>query len=79
MSPKVKETRPIQGNCYACTEYNYEWFVNDLENPYTPETPFSWIRQRFSRPQPELGAAELPDGTTGLQRPAMTGMAKTGP
>lgn len=46
MSPKIKETRPIQGNCYACTEYNYEWFVNDLENPYGQEKPFSWIRQR---------------------------------
>ena len=46
MSPKVKDTRPIQGNCYACTEYNYEWFVNDHENPYTQEEPFSWIRMR---------------------------------
>ncbi|MCW5965361.1 MAG: GMC family oxidoreductase [Bryobacterales bacterium] len=46
MSPKVKETRPLQGNCYACTEYNYEWFVNDLENPYTQDKPFSWIRMR---------------------------------
>src|SRR6187402_3074346 len=22
MSPKVKDSRPIQGQCYACTEYN---------------------------------------------------------
>src|SRR5438093_1272821 len=29
----VKRTRPIQSRCYACSEYNYEWFVNDLENP----------------------------------------------
>ena len=40
------ENRPVQGKCYACTEYNQDWFVNDLENPYTQEKPFSWIRQR---------------------------------
>jgi choline dehydrogenase-like flavoprotein len=45
-SPKIVEDRPIQGKCYACTEYNYKWFVNDRENPYTQEKPFSWIRQR---------------------------------
>ena len=46
MSPKITETRPIQGRCYACTEYNYKWFVNDLENPYVQDKPFMWIRQR---------------------------------
>jgi choline dehydrogenase-like flavoprotein len=46
MSPKILKDRPVQGRCYACTEYNYKWFVNDLENPYTQEKPFSWIRQR---------------------------------
>lgn len=45
-SPKIVEDRPIQGQCYACTEYNYKWFVNDKENPYTQEKPFNWIRQR---------------------------------
>jgi choline dehydrogenase-like flavoprotein len=45
-SPKIFDDRPIQGKCYACTEYNYKWFVNDRENPYTQEKPFSWIRQR---------------------------------
>ena len=38
--------RPIQSKCYACTEHNYKWFVNDIENPYTQDKPFSWIRQR---------------------------------
>src|SRR5246127_2888124 len=47
-SPEMLRTRPVQKQCYACMEYNYEWFVNDLENPYsTPEDkPFSWQRLR---------------------------------
>src|SRR6185295_1454305 len=45
-SPTVKKDRPIQGLCYACREYNYDWFVNDRENPYTQVKPFYWIRQR---------------------------------
>jgi glucoside 3-dehydrogenase (cytochrome c) catalytic subunit len=48
-SPEMERTRPIQKQCYACMEYNYEWFVNDLENPYsTPaDRPFSWQRLRI--------------------------------
>jgi choline dehydrogenase-like flavoprotein len=48
-SPEVARTRPIQRQCYACMEYNYEWFVNDLENPYsTPaDRPFTWQRLRI--------------------------------
>jgi glucoside 3-dehydrogenase (cytochrome c) catalytic subunit len=48
-SPEVARTRPIQSQCYACMEYNYEWFVNDLENPYsTPkDRPFTWQRLRI--------------------------------
>jgi choline dehydrogenase-like flavoprotein len=40
----IKRTRPVQKECYACMEYNYDWFANDLEEPYTtPEgKPFSW-------------------------------------
>jgi choline dehydrogenase-like flavoprotein len=40
----VRKTRPIQRDCYACTEYNYDWFANDLEEPYStaPGKPFSW-------------------------------------
>src|SRR6266516_2488233 len=47
-SPEVVRTRPIQRQCYACMEYNYEWFVNDLENPYStpPDRPFTWQRLR---------------------------------
>ncbi len=48
-SPELVRTRPIQKACYACTEYNYDWFVNDLENPYTTpkDKPFSWQRLRI--------------------------------
>jgi choline dehydrogenase-like flavoprotein len=33
---------------YACDEYTHQFFVNDLENPYTldKDKPFSWIRGR---------------------------------
>ena len=44
-----RKTRPVQTQCYACTEYNYDWFVNDLENPYSTPAgkPFSWQRLRI--------------------------------
>jgi choline dehydrogenase-like flavoprotein len=44
-----RKTRPVQTQCYACTEYNYDWFVDDFENPYsTPaDKPFSWQRMRI--------------------------------
>ncbi|HET8549926.1 MAG TPA: GMC family oxidoreductase [Bryobacteraceae bacterium] len=47
-SPRILDRRPVQGLVYACRESNYEWFVDDIENPYTtdPEHPFHWIRQR---------------------------------
>jgi choline dehydrogenase-like flavoprotein len=40
----VRRTRPVQKDCYACTEFNYKWFANDIEEPYTtaPGTKFSW-------------------------------------
>ncbi|MGH7870330.1 MAG: FAD-binding protein, partial [Candidatus Dormibacteraceae bacterium] len=49
LSPEIAKTRPIQKGCYACTEYNYDWFVNDLENPYTypADKPFIWWRLRI--------------------------------
>ncbi len=48
-SPEIVRTRPVQKQCYACMEYNYEWFVNDLENPYStpPGKPFTWQRLRI--------------------------------
>ena len=32
-TPEMVRTRPIQKMCYACMEYNYDWFVDDLQNP----------------------------------------------
>ena len=34
----------MQRACYACREWNYKWFANDLEEPYTTPDgkPFSW-------------------------------------
>ncbi len=48
-SPEIARTRPIQQRCYACMEYNYDWFVNDFENPYTtdPAKPVNWFRLRI--------------------------------
>ncbi len=47
-SPKILERRPIQGLVYACRESNQDWFVDDIENPYTTpnDKPFRWIRMR---------------------------------
>ncbi len=40
----IRQTRPIQKDCYACTEFNYHWFANDIDEPYAaaPGTNFSW-------------------------------------
>ncbi len=45
MAPEViRRTRPRQKDCYACMEWNSDWFRNDLEEPYTTpqDKPFSW-------------------------------------
>ena len=49
LSPEIVRTRPVQAQCYACMEYNYDWFVDDIQNPYsTPGgAPFSWQRLRI--------------------------------
>jgi choline dehydrogenase-like flavoprotein len=40
----IRRTRPRQKDCYACTDRNVDWFVNDIEEPYTTpdDKPFSW-------------------------------------
>ena len=40
----LRKTRPIQSR-FACDEYNSDWFVNDLEEPYTTpdDKPFLWM------------------------------------
>jgi len=49
MSPEIARTRPVQKQCYACMEYNYDWFVDDLQNPYSTPSgkPFTWQRLRI--------------------------------
>jgi choline dehydrogenase-like flavoprotein len=41
----IRKTRPIQVKFDVCNEYTYDWFVNDLEEPYTTpvDKPFSWM------------------------------------
>jgi choline dehydrogenase-like flavoprotein len=46
MAPEiVGRTRPIQVKFGVCNEYTYNWFVNDLEEPYTTpaDKPFNWM------------------------------------
>ncbi len=45
---RLLETQPVQRLCYACDEYSQQFFVNDLEHPYTfpMDKPFLWIRGR---------------------------------
>jgi len=46
MAPEiVRKTRPIQSKFDVCNEYTSDWFVNDLEEPYTTPTdkPFDWM------------------------------------
>ncbi len=40
----IRKTRPVQADCYACTESTADWFANDLDEPYTRpgDKPFSW-------------------------------------
>ncbi|HKP87330.1 MAG TPA: GMC family oxidoreductase [Blastocatellia bacterium] len=40
--------QPVQSKCYACNEYSHQFFVDDLDNPYTTadRKPFDWIRGR---------------------------------
>src|SRR2546429_6804635 len=45
---RLSREQQIQQQCYAGDEMAYNFFVNDLENPYTTpaDKPFSWIRGR---------------------------------
>jgi choline dehydrogenase-like flavoprotein len=45
---RLLENQPVQRLCYACDDYSHQFFVNDLENPYTfpADKPFMWIRGR---------------------------------
>jgi choline dehydrogenase-like flavoprotein len=41
----IRRTRPVQKDCYACREWNYDWFANDIDEPYTTpgDMPFAWM------------------------------------
>jgi len=41
----IRKTRPIQIKFGVCNEYTYNWFVNDLDEPYTTPAgqPFDWM------------------------------------
>jgi choline dehydrogenase-like flavoprotein len=45
---QLLRTQPVQRLCYACDEYSHQFFVNDIEHPYTfpLDKPFMWIRGR---------------------------------
>jgi choline dehydrogenase-like flavoprotein len=45
---ELLRSQPVQRLCYACDEYSHQFFVNDLEHPYTfpADRPFMWIRGR---------------------------------
>ena len=45
----IRRTRPVQGTLGSCNEWTYDWFRNDLEEPYTTgkdssgkDKPFMW-------------------------------------
>jgi len=41
----MRKTRPVQSVFEVCNEYTADWFVNDLEEPYTTpkDQPFLWM------------------------------------
>lgn len=45
---KQDRERSVQKKCYACDAWSEQFFVNDVENPYTTPDgqPFDWIRGR---------------------------------
>jgi choline dehydrogenase-like flavoprotein len=44
----LRERQPVQSKNYACNEYGHQFFVDDIDNPYTTaeRKPFDWIRGR---------------------------------
>jgi choline dehydrogenase-like flavoprotein len=46
MAPEImRKTRPIQSKQYSVSEYNYDWFCNDIDEPYTTpaDKPYNWL------------------------------------
>ena len=44
----MRARQKVQSRCYACNEYGHQFFVDDVDNPYTTpdRKPFDWIRGR---------------------------------
>ena len=67
---ELLQRRQRQSYCYACTEVNADFFIDDVDNPYTeaPGTHFNWNPgQRRRRPLDHVGAAVVPDERLRLQ------------
>jgi choline dehydrogenase-like flavoprotein len=45
---RIFKRQPIQSKCYASDEFGHQFFVDDIDNPYTTpdKKPFDWIRGR---------------------------------
>ncbi len=45
---QLYKRQPVQSKCYACDEFGNQFFVDDIDNPYTTANgkPFDWIRGR---------------------------------
>src|SRR5688500_19554319 len=79
----IRRTRPKQKDCYACMEYNYDWFANDLEEPYTTpkDKPFSWqARLRLAGARATVGGRQAARrGVLDLKAPPFPRGGEAGP
>ena len=59
----IRRSRPVQKDCYACTEYNESWFCNDIDEPYTTRAGQAVFvagpHARHRRAHQRLGPAQL--------------------
>jgi choline dehydrogenase-like flavoprotein len=41
-----RERQPVQSKVFGCDEYSHQFFIDDIDNPYTTpaEKPYAWIR-----------------------------------
>jgi len=78
----MRRTRPVQKDCYACMEYNADWFCNDIDEPYTTAAgkPFSWQgRTRMIGAAPTSGDARAIVSASRTSRVSLSmGTATTG-
>ena len=60
----LERERPVQSGSYAVREWNADWYVNDIDEPYVDESDpaFLWVR-----PNQRLGPRVPPTERHGLQ------------